>query len=240
VATQNGGHSNRQLALPTCDSGYGNPNEFFIDPLDTIAFAYQSIEIAALTAKYLINQYYGDGPHHSYWYGCSTGGYHGMVMSQHFPSFFDGIIAGDPLYDQEALGLSEIYSTEQILNLYKATPLLPPITYVPQPAPQPPAPVLYPAFPAADQALLETALLQTCDALDGVADGVIDNMPACEAKFDPATATYTSGGATYRLQCAGAKNATCLSPAQIQAVKNIHRGPATAKGRRSPHRPARS
>ena len=43
-------------------------------------------------------------------------------------------------------------------------------------------PILYPAFPVSDQALFETALLQTCDALDGVADGVIDNLPACRRR----------------------------------------------------------
>jgi hypothetical protein len=59
------------------------------------------------------------------------------------------------------------------------------------------------------------------DALDGVADGVIDNPPACKAKFDPATATYTAGGATFPLQCTGPKDATCLSPAQIHAAKSV-------------------
>src|SRR5262249_10345378 len=156
---------------------------------------------------------YGDGPHRSYWVGCSTGGRQGMVMSQNFPSFFDGIIAGDPVYDQQALGLSETYGVEQILNVYNSNASFPPIPFLPQHAPQPPGPILYPAFPAADQTLLETALLQACDALDGVADGVIDNQPACRASFDPATATYTSGNATFRLQCTGPKNATCLSPA---------------------------
>jgi hypothetical protein len=230
VATQNGGHLNTELALPTCDTGYGNPFEFFLDPLGTTAFAYQSIEVTTLIAKYLINQFYGVGPHHSYWVGCSTGGQHGMVMSQNFPSFFDGIIAGDPSYDQEASFLSVTYSMEQILNVYKANPSLPPLSFVPQSAPQPPEPIVYPAFPVADQALLETAVLQTCDALDGVADGVVDNLPACKAKFDPATATYTSGGVTYPLQCTGSKNATCLSPAQIQAVKKINQGPRNSKG----------
>lgn len=230
VASQNGGHFNSDLALASCDSGYGNPNEFYLDQLATIGQAYQSIEVTTLVAKYLINQFYGNGPNRSYWVGCSTGGRQGMVMSQHFPSFFDGIVAGDPVYDQEALGLSETYGVEQILNVYNTNPSLPPLSYVPQPAPQPPGPVLNPAFPAADQALLETALLQTCDALDGVADGVIDNLPACKAKFDPATATYTSGGATYRLQCIGAKDATCLSPPQIQAVKKINQGPRNSKG----------
>jgi hypothetical protein len=230
VASQDGGHLDTELALPTCDSGYGNPNEFFLDPVSTAVLAYQSIEVTTLIAKYLINQFYGDGPHHSYWAGCSSGGLRGMVMSQNFPSFFDGIIVGDPAYDLEAVTLSELYGVEQILNVYNANPSLPPPTYLPEPAPEPPAPVLYPAFPVADQALLETALLQACDALDGVADGVIDNLPACKAKFDPATATYASGSATYPLQCSGAKNATCLSPAQIQAVKKINQGPRNSVG----------
>ena len=52
---------------------------------------------------------------------------------------------------------------------------------------------MYPAFPIADQALLETA---------------------------------------YRLECVGAKNATCLSRAQIQAVKKINRGPRNSKGQK--------
>src|SRR5262249_3887329 len=101
---------------------------------------------------------------------------------------------------------------------------------VPQHAPAPPGPIIYPAFPVADQALLETALLQKCDALDGVADGVIDNLPACKAVFDPATATYTSGGVTLPLQCVGAKTSTCLSPAQIQAVKKTNIGPRNSAG----------
>ena len=225
VASQNGGHFNTDLAAATCDSGFGNANEFYLDPLGTIGQAYQSIEITALVAKYLINQFYGDGPNHSYWVGCSTGGRQGMVMSQNFPSFFDGIVAGDPVYDQEALGLSETNGVESILNVYNNNPALPPITFVPQHAPAPPGPILYPAFPVADQALFETALLQTCDALDGVADGVIDNLPACWAKFDPATATYTSNGTTFRLQCSGAKNATCLSADQIRATESINTGP---------------
>ena len=50
---------------------YGNANEFFLDPMGTIGNAYQSIEMTALTAKYLINQYYGTGPTRSYWVGCS-------------------------------------------------------------------------------------------------------------------------------------------------------------------------
>ena len=231
VASQDGGHENSLLALASCDSGYGNPNEFALDPLGAIGYGYQSIQVTALVAKYLINEYYGVGPKYSYWVGCSDGGRQGMAMTQQFPQYFDGIVAGDPVYDEQSLSLSETYGIEQIVNVYNSTvPALPPITYVAQHAPQPPGPILYPAFPASDQALFETALLQACDALDGVADGVIDNLPACKATFDPATATYVSGGVTYPLECPGAKNATCLSADQIQAVKNINQGPRTTSG----------
>jgi hypothetical protein len=126
VAAEDGGHLDTELALPTCDSGFGNPNEFFLDPHGTVAFAYESAEVTTLVAKYLINQFYGVGPHHSYWAGCSTGGRRGMVMSQNFPSFFDGILAGDAAYAQQASALSDLYAREQILNAYNANPSLPP------------------------------------------------------------------------------------------------------------------
>ena len=236
IASQNGGHQNADLAACASanPSTFGNANEYFLDPLGIIGQTYQSIEMTALTAKYVINQYYGTGPNRSYWVGCSTGGRQGMVMSQKFPSFFDGIVAGDPVYNQEAIGMSETNGVEAILNVYLSNPALTPPgpTMIAQAAPQPAGPHLYPAFPISDQGLFETALLQACDALDGVVDGVVDNVPSCVAGFDPATATYTDyAGAlgppntTYPLQCPGAKNATCLSPAQIQAAKQTNQGP---------------
>jgi hypothetical protein len=251
IASQDGGHEASQLASPSCGIaapnmytqsptlGFGNSDEFYLDPLGAIGQAYQSIETTALVAKYLVNQYYGTGPHYSYWVGCSTGGRQAMTMSQNFPSFFDGIVGGDPVYDQEALGLSELNGAQAVLNVYQSNPALTPPgpTQIAQAAPEAAAPHLYPAFPSSDQGLFETALLQSCDALDGVTDGVIDNLPACHARFNPATATYTDytgalgpANTTYPLQCPGAKNATCLSPAQIQAAISINVGPRTSTG----------
>jgi feruloyl esterase len=123
------------------------------------------------------------------------------------------------------------------VNADASPPPIAPLTYIPQAAPEAAAPHLYPAFPSSDQGLFETALLQACDALDGVTDGVIDNLPACQASFNPATATYVDyNGALgtpntiYPLQCTGAKNATCLSPQQIQAAIKINLGPRTSTG----------
>jgi feruloyl esterase len=233
IASQDGGHENTQLTA--CGK---TTLEFYLDPMGTIGNGYQSIEVTSLVAKYLVNQYYGAGPHYSYWVGCSEGGRQGMVMSESFPAFFDGIVAGDPVYDVQAVNLSEIWSMQQIQNAYLAQePPLPAIKYISEPAPQAAEPILYPAFPITDQALFETALLQSCDALDGVTDGVIDNLPACQARFNPATASYTDytgalgpANTTYPLQCSGAKNATCLLPAQIQAATLIVQGARNSQG----------
>jgi hypothetical protein len=236
IATQDGGHENSDLAAcaTTNPSTHGNAFEFFLDPLGNLGEVYQSIEVTALTAKYLVNQYYGSGPTRSYWVGCSDGGRQGMVMSQDFPSFFDGIVAGDPAFNGQLMSTTEIWGIEQILDVYQSNPLLTPPgpNMIAQNAPQASEPHLYPAFPSSDQGLFETALLQACDALDGVTDGVIDDVPACVARFNPAAASYIDyAGAlgppntTYPLQCTGAKNATCLSPAQIQAAMLINQGP---------------
>lgn len=109
VASQDGGHENSKLALASCDSGYGNANQFYLDPLALIDQAYQSIDVTTLTAKYLIAAYYGKDVDYSYWVGCSTGGRQAMAMSQNFPQYFDGIV-GDPVYDLEAISLSEIWA----------------------------------------------------------------------------------------------------------------------------------
>ncbi len=211
VASQDGGHENSRLP---------HPNAFYLEQQAVIDHAYHSIDVATQTAKFLVNAYYGRKPNHSYFVGCSTGGRQGMVLSQNFPDAYDGIVAGDPVYDLEAIALGEAWSVKQIMAI---TPN--PIRKL-----RNGTPILYQAFPVADQHLLQSAILAACDHLDGVVDGVIDNPAACRATFDPATFVFPNTGAA--LQCAGAKTAACLSPAQIDAVKKISDGPRDSRGQR--------
>jgi Tannase and feruloyl esterase len=209
VASQDGGHENKDLPVP---------NQFFLDPQAVADHAYRSIDVTTQTAKFLIDSYYGQGPDRSYFVGCSTGGRQGMVFSQNFPDYFDGIVAGDPVYDLEAIALTEDWSVQAVTAITPA-----PIKKFPNGSP-----VLYPAFPEADQKLFTSAILAACDRLDGVDDGVVDNLPACQAKFDPATFVFPDSGQP--LQCTGAKTAACLSSAQIDAVKKINQGPRNSLG----------
>jgi len=72
--------------------------------------------------------------------------------------------------------------------------------------------------PAAKVPLITNAVNAACDRLDGVADGVLEDPRACH--FDPGTLTCK----------AGQDPATCFTPKQVQAVRDIWAGPKNTKG----------
>jgi hypothetical protein len=60
-----------------------------------------------------------------------------MMFSQNFADYYDGIVAGDPVYDLESIALSELYGVEAMAAITPA-----PIAKLANGSP-----VLYPAFP---------------------------------------------------------------------------------------------
>jgi feruloyl esterase len=66
-------------------------------------------------------------------------------------------------------------------------------------------------FTVEDLALVKKSALAACDANDGLKDGLINNPGTCS--WDPKT-----------IQCSGAKNATCLAPAQVSALSAVYEG----------------
>jgi hypothetical protein len=72
-------------------------------------------------------------------------------------------------------------------------------------------------FPSGKVNAIEAAAIAACDLNDGVKDGVIDDPSKC--KFDPAV-----------LHCLGQEDNTCLTDAQIAALKKIYEGPHTSSG----------
>jgi hypothetical protein len=227
VAAQNGGHLNSQLP-PTLPATPSTPsilsqNMFYSDALAVRDWGYNSIDVTTQTTKFLIDAYYGRSPDKSYFVGCSTSGRQGMAMTQLFPTYYDGVIAGDPFFIPPDISLSETWSLEQITAI--------------SPTDQATGKPLYHlSIPPADQQLFTNAILAACDALDGLVDGVIEDMGKCE--FDPATFVFPSAGPYgsiapgQPLQCVGAKTPTCLTPAQVNATIKIAEGPRTSHGRK--------
>ena len=68
-----------------------------------------------------------------------------------------------------------------------------------------------------EQQLIESAYLEKCDALDGIEDGIL-NDPR-DFQFDLTT-----------LLCKGEKTDSCLSKAQLAAVKTVYDGPKDIQG----------
>jgi feruloyl esterase len=62
--------------------------------------------------------------------------------------------------------------------------------------------------PPTKYAAIHRAVLDACDALDGVKDGLISNPPQCH--FDPAVLT-----------CRGEDNSACLTPRQVETVRRL-------------------
>jgi feruloyl esterase len=136
-------------------------------------------------AKAIVAAYYSNPPRLSYWNGCSSGGKQGLKEAQRFPDDYDGIIAGAPANNWTHL-------VSQSLWVAQAT-LKDPASYIP--------PSKYP--------LLNKAVLDACDALDGVKDGLLEDPTRC--RFDPKV-----------LLCAGEDAPTCLTAPQVAAVDKIH------------------
>ena len=194
VVSTDGGHTG------TSASSYG------FDPQARVDHAYNAYNKTAVTAKAIIDLYYGKNPDKSYFVGCSGGGRQGMMFTQRFPAYFDGVIAGAPAM-RVATGASTS-SAWQTITYNSIAPVDAAGNRI-----------LSQAFSDTDLALVANKALEVCDALDGVADGSINNIKAC--KFDPAL-----------LQCSGGKDASCLSPQQVSALKEAFNGPVNSRGER--------
>ncbi len=150
------------------------------DPAKVADFFFRATHDVTGTAKQLVSAYYGAGIAHAYFDGCSTGGRMAMMEAERFPQDFDGVIAGDPAMDYRS-NITRLSVQKYLL----ATPgawISPPLL-----------------------AVVDKAVTASCDAADGVKDGLIQDPRMCG--FKPET-----------LLCTGGNTAECLSPAQVQTL----------------------
>ena len=63
-------------------------------PVKWLDFGLRATHEATVAGKKLVTAFYRTPPRHSYWEGCSTGGFQGLRNAQFFPEDYDGIVAG--------------------------------------------------------------------------------------------------------------------------------------------------
>jgi feruloyl esterase len=157
-----------------------------------------------VVAREIVARRYGRATEHAYFVGCSTGGREAMMMSQRYPDYFDGIVAGSPAMRTNFSNLALRWVTTALNEI------------APKDAQGRPQTRL--ALSDADRKLVIDGLLAACDALDGQKDGFIFATRGC--RFDPAV-----------LACKGTKTEACLSAAQITALGKAFAGPKDSAGR---------
>ena len=158
------------------DTGHEGANGLFTvgHPEKVIDFAYRAMHEMTVQSKALIKAFYDQSPRLSYYNGCSTGGRQGLMAAQRYPEDFDAILAGAPANDHLYLHAGDM---ARMIDIFKDPEGL---------------------IPQAKQDRLAKAVMNACDALDGVTDNLITNPIAC--KFDPAV-----------LQCKAGDAADCLT-----------------------------
>ncbi|WP_404714131.1 tannase/feruloyl esterase family alpha/beta hydrolase [Sphingomonas sp. MMS24-J13] len=194
------------FAVVSTDAGHqGSPVDasFAVDQQARIDYGYNALDKVTLAAKALIARYYGKPPVRSYMVGCSNGGRQALTVSQRLPLYFDGIVAGDPTLRFSRVTLAEVSNLHALARI--------------APKDGQGQPIYARAFSDGDLQLVRAAVLRRCDAKDGLSDGFINDWRRCD--FDPGV-----------LSCRGAKAASCLSPAQVAVLRDLHRGPRDRDG----------
>ncbi|AZQ54265.1 tannase/feruloyl esterase family alpha/beta hydrolase [Burkholderia cenocepacia] len=142
-------------------------------------------------AMALIGKRYASAPGKTYFFGSSTGGRDGLSEAQRWPADYDGIVVNRPALNYTGLRLSNVV-LGRALYLNNGAGWL----------------------DVAKTVLLQHAVMSACDALDGVADGIVSNVAACNAQ----SATVL---ASVRCPSGVDSGDTCLSDAQIATVQTI-------------------
>ena len=119
-------------------------------------FANRAAHVVLLAARAIADHYYAQPIRRSYFMGCSTGGYLGMIEAQRFPWDFDGIVAGDPDMDEADLLMRSVWAWRSLHDAAGKALLS-----------------------RTDLQLLHAGALARCDMSDGVKDGIIGDPVGC-------------------------------------------------------------
>ncbi len=163
-------------------------------PEKVVDFGYRAIHLTAELSKPVVQAFYGKPPARAYFDSCSDGGREALMEAQRFPQDYDGILAGAPANYWTHL-LASGLSLQKSINTSPAN-----------------------FIPPDKLPVITNAVLRSCDALDGVRDGILNDPTRCH--FDPGV-----------LLCKSAESHACLSAAQVHSLKTIYAGGKDSHGR---------
>lgn len=158
------------------DAGWLRTPDGKQDQAKIIDFFYRAAHDVTMTGKKFAQAYYAAPVQHAYFDGCSTGGRMALSEAERYPTDFDGIIAGDPAMDYRSTLLR--FSVQKAA-LSSTDAYLSPDTL----------------------RMVDKLVTARCDAIDGAADGLVQDPAACPVKAGD-------------LICRDGATTDCLTPEQ--------------------------
>ena len=118
-------------------------------------YGWRGIHLTTVTAKKLIASFYGRGPDHSYFIGCSNGGRQALMEASRFPEDYDGIIAGAPaaVFTQVAMAMTGTVQAQLPVGA---------------------------AIKPEQARLLQSEVIKQCDAIDSQIDNLVADPMKCK------------------------------------------------------------
>ena len=162
-------------------------------------FGYEASHLGAQVVKAVAASYYGKQHKNSFLVGFSKGGSAGIKSALTYPEDFDGILSRAPVVryqDINAIRLPYLYKANTRAD---GTPIL----------------------DEDDSPLVHKAAIASCDAVDGLKDGIIDDPRKCN--FDPGVLLCKS---TF-------KKGECLTAEQVGTLRKVYAIPTNDKGQKS-------
>jgi hypothetical protein len=154
--------------------------------------AHVGIHEMTVTGKALTEALYGVAPRYSYFNGCSTGGRQGLMEAQRYPADYDGIVSAAPAINWSRFIPQELWGA--VLMNEMGNPV-----------------------PNCKLAAATAAAVESCDTIDGVEDGVIEDPNRCA--FDPQTLVGTEAGECGR-----------FTAADVDVIAKLWEGPRRQDG----------
>ena len=132
-----------------------------------VNFGYLAVHRTSEVAKAIIRDYYHAPITRSYFSGCSNGGRQALMSAQRYPEDFEGIIAAAPAYDFVGLAAQFIKDAQASFTAPASTATR---TLTPE--------ILK---------SVEAQIVEKCDAVDGVKDGLFEDPRRCKIDVDALT-----------------------------------------------------
>ena len=181
------------FAIASTDTGHqGGDTAWMRDPERLTDFAGRAMHETTVVGKALATTYYGTAPKYSYMLECGGGSAAALHEVQKYPADYNGVVVGG----------HAAHLTRQIFGqlwLWMAA-----------------HPNGVAVLPASKLTVIHHAVLNKCDMLDGVKDGLLEDPMKCT--FDPK-----------EIACKAGDEANCLTAAQVEAVQKIYAGPTNPR-----------